>query len=101
MKRIFEVFVGCQVVMSLCQQWIIPSVKNSLIPFSVSIILCFARYFTQDIISWSLFQNMDVAKAIERLLKLAVSLKFILFIFPSLIRNIIASTLNSGRFQIT
>ncbi|XP_034933588.1 diacylglycerol O-acyltransferase 1 [Chelonus insularis] len=50
MKRIFEVFVGCQVVMSLCQQWMIPSVKNSLIPFT----------------------NMDVAKAAERLLKLAI-----------------------------
>lgn len=50
MKRIFEVFVGFQVVMSICQQWIIPSVKNSLIPFS----------------------NMDVAKASERLLKLAI-----------------------------
>ncbi|KAK0161030.1 hypothetical protein PV327_009548 [Microctonus hyperodae] len=50
MKRIFEVFVGCQVIMSLCQQWMIPSVKNSLIPFT----------------------NMDVAKASERLLKLAI-----------------------------
>jgi len=35
-KRILEVVVGCQVVMSLFQQWMIPSVKNSLIPFSVS-----------------------------------------------------------------
>ncbi|EGI60050.1 Diacylglycerol O-acyltransferase 1 [Acromyrmex echinatior] len=34
-KRILEVVVGCQVVMSLFQQWMIPSVKNSLIPFSV------------------------------------------------------------------
>ncbi|KAL0107206.1 hypothetical protein PUN28_015615 [Cardiocondyla obscurior] len=49
-KRILEVLVGCQVVMSLFQQWMIPSVKNSLIPFS----------------------NMDVAKASERLLKLAI-----------------------------
>ncbi|XP_011872103.1 PREDICTED: diacylglycerol O-acyltransferase 1 [Vollenhovia emeryi] len=49
-KRIVEVLVGCQVVMSLFQQWMIPSVKNSLIPFS----------------------NMDVAKASERLLKLAI-----------------------------
>ncbi|KAL6263344.1 hypothetical protein P5V15_006142, partial [Pogonomyrmex californicus] len=49
-KRILEVVVGCQVVMSLFQQWMIPSVKNSLIPFS----------------------NMDVAKASERLLKLAI-----------------------------
>ncbi|XP_024935896.1 diacylglycerol O-acyltransferase 1 isoform X2 [Cephus cinctus] len=49
-KRILEVLVGCQVVMSLFQQWMVPSVKNSLIPFS----------------------NMDVAKASERLLKLAI-----------------------------
>ncbi|XP_029174994.1 diacylglycerol O-acyltransferase 1 isoform X2 [Nylanderia fulva] len=49
-KRILEVVVGSQVVMSLFQQWMIPSVKNSLIPFS----------------------NMDVAKASERLLKLAI-----------------------------
>ncbi|CAB0036535.1 unnamed protein product [Trichogramma brassicae] len=49
-KRILEVVVGCQVVMSLLQQWMVPSVKNSLIPFS----------------------NMDVAKASERLLKLAI-----------------------------
>lgn len=49
-KRILEVVVGCQVVMSLFQQWMVPSVKNSLIPFS----------------------NMDVAKASERLLKLAI-----------------------------
>jgi hypothetical protein len=28
--------VGFQVMMCLFQQWIIPSVKNSLIPFSVS-----------------------------------------------------------------
>ncbi|XP_011137917.1 diacylglycerol O-acyltransferase 1 [Harpegnathos saltator] len=49
-KRIVEVVVGLQVVMALFQQWMIPSVKNSLIPFS----------------------NMDVAKASERLLKLAI-----------------------------
>ncbi|XP_015177113.1 PREDICTED: diacylglycerol O-acyltransferase 1 isoform X2 [Polistes dominula] len=49
-KRILEVVVGCQVIMSLFQQWMVPSVKNSLIPFS----------------------NMDVAKASERLLKLAI-----------------------------
>lgn len=40
-------------VLGLFQQWMIPSVRNSLIPFS----------------------NMDVAKATERLLKLAVSVK--------------------------
>ncbi|XP_043506500.1 diacylglycerol O-acyltransferase 1 isoform X3 [Frieseomelitta varia] len=49
-KRILEVVVGMQVVMSLFQQWMVPCVKNSLVPFS----------------------NMDVAKASERLLKLAI-----------------------------
>lgn len=49
-KRMLEVLIGIQVMMSLFQQWIIPSVKNSLIPFS----------------------NMEFAKAVERLLKLAI-----------------------------
>lgn len=51
LKRLLEVVIGVNVVMALFQQWIIPSVRNSLIPFS----------------------NMDVALATERLLKLAVS----------------------------
>lgn len=50
-KRIIEVVVGIQLIMTMFQQYMIPSVKNSLIPFS----------------------NMDVTKATERLLKLAVS----------------------------
>lgn len=50
-KRIIEVLVGVHLVMAVFQQYMIPSVKNSLIPFS----------------------NMDVTKATERLLKLAVS----------------------------
>lgn len=50
-KRILEVVVGINIVMALFQQWMIPSVKNSLIPFS----------------------NMEFTKATERLLKLAVS----------------------------
>lgn len=49
-KRILEVVVGVNIVMALFQQWMIPSVKNSLIPFS----------------------NMEFTKATERLLKLAV-----------------------------
>lgn len=51
LKRLLEVILLCNVVLALFQQWMIPSVRNSLIPFS----------------------NMDVAKATERLLKLAVS----------------------------
>lgn len=50
-KRILEVVIGLNVVLGLFQQWMIPSVRNSLIPFS----------------------NMDLAKATERLLKLAVT----------------------------
>lgn len=52
-KRILEVAVGINIVMALFQQWMIPSVKNSLIPFS----------------------NMEFTKATERLLKLAVSFR--------------------------
>jgi diacylglycerol O-acyltransferase-1 len=51
-KRIIEVVVGVNIVMGLFQQWMIPSVKNSLIPFS----------------------NMEFLKATERLIKLAVSI---------------------------
>jgi diacylglycerol O-acyltransferase 1 len=50
-KRLLEVAVGLNIVMALFQQWMIPSVKNSLVPFS----------------------NMEFTKATERLLKLAVS----------------------------
>ena len=53
LKRIVEVVIGANVVMGLFQQWMIPSVKNSLVPFS----------------------NMDLAKTTERLLKLAVSIQ--------------------------
>lgn len=62
-KRILEVVVGINIVMALFQQWMIPSVQNSFIPFS----------------------NMDVTKAAERLLKLAVStLNFNLMIVTQL-----------------
>lgn len=58
-KRVLELLVGLQVLASLFQQWIIPSVKNSLIPFS----------------------NMDVVKATERLLKLSIPNHLIWLIF--------------------
>lgn len=54
LKRLLEVIFGVNVVMALFQQWIIPSVRNSLIPFS----------------------KLEVGLATERLLKLAVSLEF-------------------------
>lgn len=50
-KRLLEVIIGVNIVMALFQQWMIPSVKNSLVPFS----------------------SMNLAKMLERLLKLAVS----------------------------
>ncbi|KAK2724944.1 diacylglycerol O-acyltransferase 1-like [Artemia franciscana] len=49
-KRILETLIGSHVVLALFQQWIIPSVKNSLTPFS----------------------NMDLLAATERLLKLSI-----------------------------
>ncbi|CAG0914599.1 unnamed protein product [Notodromas monacha] len=49
-KRIAEVVIGFHVTLGLFQQWIVPSVKNSLIPFS----------------------NMDFIHASERMLKLAI-----------------------------
>lgn len=51
LKRMLEVIVGINIVMALFQQWMVPSVKNSLVPFS----------------------NLEFTKATERLLKLAVS----------------------------
>jgi len=50
LRRVAEVIIGTNVTLALIQQWIIPSVVNSLIPFS----------------------NMDVFKATERLLKLSI-----------------------------
>ncbi|XP_054741486.1 diacylglycerol O-acyltransferase 1 [Anastrepha obliqua] len=50
LKRLLEVLFGFNVIMALYQQWIIPSVRNSLIPFS----------------------NMEIGLATERLLKLAL-----------------------------
>jgi diacylglycerol O-acyltransferase-1 len=49
-KRILEVVIGVNLMFALFQQWMIPSVKNSLTPFS----------------------NMEFTKATERLLKLAI-----------------------------
>ncbi|XP_066143790.1 diacylglycerol O-acyltransferase 1 [Euwallacea fornicatus] len=50
LRRAFEVLVGTQIILAVIQQWMIPSVKNSLVPFS----------------------NMDYTLATERLLKLAI-----------------------------
>ncbi|CAG4944799.1 unnamed protein product [Colias eurytheme] len=49
-KRIVEVIFGMNLIMALFQQWMIPSVKNAVDPFS----------------------QMDVVRITERLLKLAV-----------------------------
>lgn len=50
LRRAFEVVVGTQFILVVIQQYMIPSIKNSLIPFS----------------------NMDFALATERLLKLSI-----------------------------
>ncbi|XP_064535216.1 diacylglycerol O-acyltransferase 1 [Drosophila montana] len=76
LKRLLEVLIGVNVLMALFQQWIIPSVRNSLIPFS----------------------NMDMALATERLLKLAlpnhlVWLCFFYLLFHSFL-NAIGEVLN-------
>lgn len=59
LKRLLEVIIGANVVLGLFQQWMIPSVRNSLTPFS----------------------NMDIAKATERLLKLAIPNHFVWLCF--------------------
>lgn len=59
LKRLLEVMLLLQLMLCLFQQWITPSVKNSLIPFS----------------------NMDVMKATERLLKLAIPNHLVWLIF--------------------
>lgn len=73
-KRILEVVVGINIVMALFQQWMIPSVKNSLIPFS----------------------NMEFTKATERLLKLAVSFLYIIVNLYYFLKKIYSF----NRFQI-
>merc|ERR1712150_359242 len=50
LRRAVEVVVGINLLMALAQQWIIPSVVNSLIPFS----------------------EMNLGLAAERILKLAI-----------------------------
>ncbi|CAG9768714.1 unnamed protein product [Ceutorhynchus assimilis] len=50
LRRTFEVLAGTQIILAVIQQWMIPSIKNSLVPFS----------------------NMDYTVATERLLKLAI-----------------------------
>jgi hypothetical protein len=46
-RRLLEVFIGTNIVLALVQQWIIPSVVNSLIPFSVSCPIEMHRYLRQ------------------------------------------------------
>lgn len=50
LRRFMEVLIGTNIALALIQQWIIPSAVNSLIPFS----------------------KMQISKAAERLLKLAI-----------------------------
>ena len=41
LRRALEVIVGTNIVLALIQQWIVPGIVNSLIPFSVSIMFHF------------------------------------------------------------
>ena len=43
LRRALEVLVGTNIALALAQQWIIPSVVNSLIPFSVIFFLLLLR----------------------------------------------------------
>lgn len=74
-KRVVEIIMFTFVIFALCQQWIMPLVKNSLAPFS----------------------KMDLKRIIERLLKLAIPNHFIWLIFFYLyfhsILNLIAEIL--------
>ncbi|GBP27396.1 Diacylglycerol O-acyltransferase 1 [Eumeta japonica] len=56
-KRLLEVAFGVNLVLALFQQWMIPSITNTLIPFS----------------------KMDYLRTVERLLKLAVSVPLQMF----------------------
>ena len=49
-KRLLEVIIGTNLVLALNQQWLLPSIKNSLTPFS----------------------HMDLSSTVERLLKLSI-----------------------------
>ena len=46
LRRALEVIVGTNLVLALMQQWIVPGIVNSLIPFSVSIL--FRRVYIVD-----------------------------------------------------
>lgn len=64
-------------IAALFQQWMIPSVKNALIPFTVCVFdISFLRRPNYNINNFEfiLFQNMDVLKSMERLLKLSVGI---------------------------
>ena len=55
LRRALEVLVGTNIALALAQQWIIPSVVNSLIPFSVIFFLLLLR--TWLVISMYLLQQ--------------------------------------------
>ncbi|KAJ8288182.1 hypothetical protein COCON_G00008410 [Conger conger] len=59
LRRLFEMIFFIQLMVGLIQQWMVPSIQNSMKPF----------------------QDMDFSRMIERLLKLAVPNHFIWLIF--------------------
>ncbi|XP_041375125.1 diacylglycerol O-acyltransferase 1-like isoform X2 [Gigantopelta aegis] len=59
LKRILEMLFLCQLMLGLVQQWIIPTINNSMQPLA----------------------DMNISKVVERLLKLAIPNHFIWLIF--------------------
>ncbi|XP_072572839.1 diacylglycerol O-acyltransferase 1-like isoform X1 [Paramormyrops kingsleyae] len=59
LRRLFEMLFLMQLLVGLIQQWMVPSIQNSMKPF----------------------QNMDFSRMVERLLKLAVPNHFIWLVF--------------------
>lgn len=70
-RRALEVLVGTQVALALIQQWIIPSVVNSLIPFT----------------------NMELTLAVERILKIAIPNHLIWLTFAYLLFHSFLNTM--------
>ena len=105
LRRALEVVVGINITLALGQQWIIPSVVNSLIPFSVTFVFyntyfinhpAFITYliFTDKLIIWlhtpflSKIQNLTSEKTRKKILLLSckklVKTQFLgVVVFPS------------------
>ncbi|KAK1785526.1 hypothetical protein P4O66_018888 [Electrophorus voltai] len=100
LRRLFEMLFLMQLQVGLIQQWMVPTIQNSMKPFQVksffillsALQLCYeihpVDYFERKIIHYYSRQNkgprrpnMDLSRMVERLLKLAVPNHFIWLIF--------------------